>query len=167
MESQAKLLEKEGIHSPTCGDGSQTTPDSTTHCSTKALQAPVASVDHAQVAQQQSQESGATGDATEGDGVDTPTAISEASSGERSPPFYIRNNPKRKRFLAPTVGQRREFYNHQNGNWKFAMTLYQTRLDGGGADKRRFEKGTMPRKSVFLYVRTSDAGVIEDVSLVA
>jgi len=91
-----------------------------------ALQAPVASVDHAEVAQQRSQESGATGDATEGDGVDTPAAISEASTGERSPPFYIRNNPKRKRFLALTVGQRREFYNHQNGNWKFAMTLYHT-----------------------------------------
>ena len=59
-----------------------------------ALQASVASVDHAQVAQQQSQESGATGDAPEGDGVDTPTAISEASSGERSPPFYIRNSPE-------------------------------------------------------------------------
>ena len=132
-----------------------------------ALQAPVASVDHAQVAQQQSQESGATGDAPEGDGVDTPTAVSEASSGERSPPFYVRDNPKRKRFLAPTAGQRREFYNHQDGNWRFAMTLYQTRLDGSGADKRRFEKGTMPRKSVFLYVRTSDAGVIEDVSLIA
>ncbi|RYN62911.1 hypothetical protein AA0118_g5020 [Alternaria tenuissima] len=127
-----------------------------------ALQAPVASVDHVQVAQQQSQESGATGDAPEGDGGDTPTAVSEASSGERSPPFYIRNSPERKRFLAPTAGQRREFYNHQDGNWKFAITLYQTRLDGSGADKRRFEKGTMPRKSVFLYVRTSDAGVIED-----
>ncbi|OAG16638.1 kinase-like protein [Alternaria alternata] len=127
-----------------------------------ALQVPVASVDHAQVAQQQSQESGATGDAPEGDGVDTPTTISETSSGERSPPFYIRNSPERKRFLAPTAGQRREAYNHQDGNWKFAMTLYQTRLDGSGADKRRFEKGTMPRKSVSLYVRTSDAGVVED-----
>jgi hypothetical protein len=131
-----------------------------------ALQVPVASVDHAQVAQQQSQESGATGDAPEGDGVDTPTTISETSSGERSPPFYIRNSPERKRFLAPTAGQRREAYNHQDGNWKFAMTLYQTRLDGSGADKRRFEKGTMPRKSVSLYVRTSDAGVVEDVSLI-
>ena len=59
-----------------------------------ALQASVASVDHAQVAQQQSQESSAPGDAPEGDGVDTPTAISEASSGERSPPFYIRNSPE-------------------------------------------------------------------------
>lgn len=132
-----------------------------------ALQASVASVDHAQVAQQQSQESSAPGDAPEGDGVDTPTAISEASSGERSPPFYIRNSPERKQFLAPTAGQRRDFYNHQDGNWKFAMTLYQTRLDESAANERRYEKGTMPRKSVFFYVRTTDAGLIEDVSLTA
>jgi hypothetical protein len=130
-----------------------------------ALQAPVASVEHAQVAQRQSQGSGATGDAPEGDGVDTPTAVSEASSGERSPPFYIRNSPERKRFLAPTAGQRRDFYNHKNGHWKFATTLHQTRLDGIGADKGRFEKGMMPRKSIFLCVQTNDAGVIEDVSL--
>ena len=97
----------------------------------------------------------------EADDNDASAASSEVSSGERSPTFFLQNNPERKRFLAPTAGQRKAFYNHDNGRWKFAMTLHQTRLDDG---KRRFSQGSMPRKSVYLCVRTNSTGEIEEVS---
>ncbi|KAI4633858.1 uncharacterized protein J4E87_001024 [Alternaria ethzedia] len=90
---------------------------------------------------------------------DASVASSEASSGERSPNFFLQNDPKRKHFLGPTAGQRKDFYSHDDGRWKFAMTLHQTRLEDG---KRRFSQGSMPRKSVYLCVRTNSTGVIED-----
>jgi hypothetical protein len=116
------------------------------------------------VTQQQTQQPDATVNAEQPENIENPTVSSDASSGERSPHFYLQNDPEKKQFLAPTKGQRRDFYDHGNGRWKFAMTLDQTRLDGSGADDRRFHKGTMPRKSVFLCVRANEAGVIEDVS---
>ena len=92
---------------------------------------------------------------------DASVASSEASSGERSPTFFLQNDPARKHFVGPTAGQRKDFYSHDDGRWMFAMTLHQTRLDDG---KRRFSQGTMPRKSVYLCVRTNSTGEIEEVS---
>jgi hypothetical protein len=94
-------------------------------------------------------------------GSDTSSTPSESLGGDRSPHFVPQNDPDNKQFLAPTVGQREDFYNHENGHWLFATTLYQIELADG---KRRFSKGSRPRKSVFLCVQTSSTGVIEDVS---